>query len=160
MDITLTPQELTLLLRLACIGEWVKHGHLEGDARDDAAVMAHKHVLRKLLAAAHKAEMRALVEYDDKLDEYFETRGFEADYLQCIDEYVEESFWEELADRLAARDLVSELGEEGFAVLPRVERIGKITELSEWYLNEWSAHGISRLKVDAGHCGSELEKLN
>ncbi|PIW47508.1 MAG: hypothetical protein COW18_08960 [Zetaproteobacteria bacterium CG12_big_fil_rev_8_21_14_0_65_54_13] len=160
MDISLTPQELSLLLQLACIGEWVKHGHLEGNERADAAVVAHKHVLRKLQSIAHNAGMSALVEYDDKRDEYFETKEFEADYLQCIDAYVEESFWEELADRLAARDLVGEFGEEGFAALARFERIGKITELSEWYLNEWSTHGIRRLKVDAGHGGSELEKLN
>ncbi|WP_167631748.1 hypothetical protein [Mariprofundus ferrooxydans] len=160
MEISLTTEELALLLRLACIGEWVKHGHLEGDERNDADVQAHRHVLRKLLAAAYKAKMTALVEYDGKVDEYFETKGFEADYLQCIDEYVEEAFWEELADRLAARDLINELGEAGFEALPQIERIEKITDLTEWYLNEWARHGIRRLKVEAMPGDLTAETLN
>jgi len=160
MDINLTKQELVLLLRLACIGEWVKHGHMEGDERNDTDVMAHKLVLRKLLSAAHKANMTSLVTYDEKLDDYFETGTFEEDYLQCIDDYVDEAFWEELADRLAGRDLISELGEKGFEALTRGERIEKITDLSEWYLNEWATHGIRRLKVDARPGDLIAEKLN
>jgi len=160
MEISLTTEELALLLRLACIGDWVKHGHLEGDECNDVDVQAHRHVLRKLLAAAYKAKMTALVEYDGKMDEYFETKGFEADYLQCIDEYVEEAFWEELADRLAARDIINELGEAAFEALSQIERIEKITDLTEWYLNEWTSHGIRRLKVEAMPGDSTAATLN
>ncbi|MDX8405312.1 MAG: hypothetical protein R8K50_04085 [Mariprofundus sp.] len=109
MDIRLTKQELALLLRLSCMGEWIKHGRLEDEKLDDAGVQAHKLVLRKLLAG---------------------------------------------------RDLVSAVGELAYQEMPAHERIAKITQLSEWYLNEWATHGIQRLKLDAKPAVDAARTLN
>jgi len=45
MNISLTKQELVMLLRLANIGDWVMFADLEGDERDNLTALAHKKVM-------------------------------------------------------------------------------------------------------------------
>jgi len=147
MNISLTKQELVMLLRMVNIGDWVMFADLAGDELDDPGVLAHKKVMQKLFGAAHKAKMDGIVTYEPKYKEYFETGEFEADYQGFIDEFNESQYWEMMADRLAVRDLIDQIGEEAFGAMDWVERGGKLQEMSTGYEDEFEAHGINRLHL-------------
>ena len=58
-----------------------------------------------------------------------------------------------LADRLAQRDLVEEIGEETYMAMDRIECGGRLCELAACYENEFVEHGLDRLhllNVDKG----------
>jgi hypothetical protein len=147
MNISLTKQELVMLLRLANIGDWVMFADLEGDERDNPTALAHKKVMQKLFAAAHKAKMDNIVHYEAKFKEYFETSVFEDDYQEFINEYNERKFWDDLSDQLAKRDLIEQIGEEAFEAMDWVERGGKLCDLSISYEKEFEKHGLERLQI-------------
>jgi len=147
MNISLTKQELVMLLRMVNIGDWVMFADLAGDEEKDATVQAHKKVLQKLFAAAHKAKMDGIVSYEPEFKGYFETAEFEEDYQEFIDEFSERQFWEMLADRLAARDLVEQVGEQAFDAMDWVERGGKLNTLACSYEEEFVKNGLERLHL-------------
>ena len=49
--------------------------------------------------------------------------------MEFIEEFENESFWDELIDRLAERDTIREVGEAGFKALKPIDRITKVEEL-------------------------------
>jgi len=147
MNISLTKQELVMLLRLANIGDWVMFADLEGDERDNPTALAHKKVMQKLFAAAHKAKMEKIVFCDKTSKEYYETKEFEEDYLQFVDAFKDQQFWEVLSDRLAERDLVEKIGEKAFDAMDWIDRGGKLYDLSLNYEDEFEKHGLERLHL-------------
>ena len=66
-----------------------------------------------------------------------------------LDTYNEEIFWEELANRLAARDLLIAVGSEKYHTMDWLERGNEIAERVEQYETELEEHGISRMKIVA-----------
>lgn len=147
MNISLTKQELVMLLRMVNIGDWVMFADLEGDERNDPVALAHKKVLQKLFAAAHKAKMDNIVHYEAKFKEYYETGEFEEDYQVFINQFNENQFWDELADRLSVRDLVEQVGEEAFESMDWMERGGKLSKLAFSYEDEFEKNGLDRIHL-------------
>ncbi|MBL4774972.1 MAG: hypothetical protein JKY87_02810 [Mariprofundus sp.] len=146
MNISLTKQELVILLRLANIGNWVMFAELDDEDADPVA-MEHKIVMQKLFAAAHEARMGDVVSFDPSLNEYFETIAFEDDYLTYVHEYTVKQLSEELPDQLAVRDLIDQVGEETFENMDRLERASKLQQLAFMYEEEFEQHGLSRLHL-------------
>jgi len=144
MNISLSKPELVMLLRMVNIGDWVMFADQDAD---DPTVLAHQKVLQKLFSAAHKAKMDGLVHYEPENKKYYETEEFEADYQGFIDEFNESQFWTTLADRLAVRDLVQQVGEKAFDDMEWVDRGGKLDELSCNYEQAFIKHGLERLHL-------------
>lgn len=147
MNISLTKQEIVMLSRMVNIGDWIMFADLEGDEWDAPDVLAHKKVLQKLFAAAHKAKMDGIVHYAPEEKKYYETAEFEDDYMQFIEEYDDRRFWEMLADRLATRDLADQIGEDAFKAMDWIERGEKLEKLSSDYEKEFTTHGLERLHL-------------
>src|SRR3972149_7905870 len=72
-----------------------------------------------------------LIEYSKDFHEYMPTRKYEdtCSAMEFIEEFENESFWDELIDRLAERDTIREVGEAGFKALKPIVRITKVEEL-------------------------------
>ncbi len=147
MNISLTKQELVMLLRMANIGDWVMFSRVEGDEDEAPFVKGHQKVMQKLFAAAHKTKMDNLVFYDSTDKKYYETGNFETDYLEFIEQYEETSFWEELANRLASRDLAEQLGDDACEAMDAAERFIQVEELEDRYNDEFDEHGLLRLHL-------------
>jgi len=128
---------------------------LEGDEDKEPTVQAHQKVLQKIFSAAHKAKMDGIVSYEPETKKYYETGAFEEDYQGFIDEFNDRQFWEMLADRLAVRDLVEQVGEEAFKAMEWVERGGKLDALSRSYEEEFEKRGLERI-----HLLNAMEKGN
>ena len=87
-----------------------------------------------------------LVEYDPEMKKYFPTREYDETnvVMDAIVDYDNESFWEELMERLATRDLILKEGKEKVMAMDDEERLVK-TE------NCGKISGIRRMAESAGH---------
>ena len=60
-------------------------------------------------------------------------------------EYEEFTFWENLARKLARRDLVQLYGHDAVRRMSDAERIEREAEIEERYWGEFREHGVDRL---------------
>lgn len=118
------------------------------DVPPDKSYPQHN-TLRKRIFSYYK-EMGAedAVEYDKESDDYYETQAAdERTHQQILDKYNDQIFWEELADRLAERDLIKEIGFKKLQSMKRFDRMIKSSEAAEEYENEFEKYGLERLIV-------------
>ena len=103
---------------------------------------------QKLLALASKMGFADLVEYDDSFKEHFPTRQYEdtSRAMYFLEEYDNDSFWEELAHRLAARDMARNEGKK-LETMDQFERVSKKFDLAAAYTQEFIDHGLERVVV-------------
>lgn len=149
MHMRFTDDELLTLaemLTLACWATFWNHkpGADEGVARYDA-------MLEKILSRLQHNGQGQHVEADPErqrlqLRKDLEDATFHA---QCYDEMRNEVFWEELAARLAERELGKRHGVEKTRRLPEEERKKLAGPLMKRYWDEFSKNGIANLHVIA-----------
>jgi hypothetical protein len=87
------------------------------------------------------------VELDGKDGKYYHDMEFEQKTLKHLDEFVEETFWVELIDRLAERDFFNAMGESEIRKMSRDERFTKFYEFADPYEAEFAEHGIDNLVI-------------
>jgi hypothetical protein len=146
MQLQLTPDEYRLLLDTVSIADWVMHAHDEEDREDTAE---HRALFQKIYAQAAEAGCGDLVAHDEELGGYYETERFEAEspVQALIEEYDEDSFWDELASRLAWRDAAREEGEERLDAMGGRKRAVLLAKLEEEWSAELEEYGLERLDV-------------
>ncbi len=127
------------------VADWIMNSHL---VPPDKGHKAHDELKKKLMS--HYKEMGAedIIEHDKDLDGYYELRVYE-EYLQeeFIDPYDDDTFWEELIDRLSERDIIRQIGEEALRNMDGMERVKRLGEISDFYAQEFEEHGLSRLII-------------
>ena len=67
--------------------------------------------------------------------------------MEFIDEYDNESSWDELIDRLGERDTIREVGMEGFKALKPIDRITKVDDHKDKYIDEFEKYGLDRIVI-------------
>ena len=87
------------------------------------------------------------VELDGKDGKYHHDMEFEQKTLKHLDEFVEETFWVELIDRLAERDFFNAMGKSEIRKMSRDERFTKFHEFADPYEVEFAEHGIDNLVI-------------
>ena len=87
--------------------------------------------------------------YDEELEKYFPTREHDENSpaRPFIDEFEDETFWEELIDRLADRDLLHLLGDKKILKMSAEERFMAHHDFEEKYEKEFEERGIERLGI-------------
>lgn len=110
----------------------------------------HDGALQKIYALADEEGLGYLVATDEEigdlkaspaLEARIETAGFIEDYDDCV-------FWDDLAIRLAERDLRLEIGVRAFDALPAAERRDRVDAIAETYDREFDQRGLDRLQLD------------
>lgn len=139
MNITLKSEEYRKLIELAYLGEWVINAHHDTDYQDDAATAA----LQKLLAAHPLPEV---VKDDETGEHYMNVEWIERLYDAYILDYDDHVFWDELAERLAQRDLAKRRGVSPDDI-NRDDDLLELKPLEERYRDELEEHGIERLEI-------------
>ena len=139
-------KELEKLLELAALGDWLVNGHRP----DEERALAHDDALQKLYALAEEEGLGYLVATDEatgalKPSEALMARLAMAGYVGEYDECV---FWDELALRMAERDLRAEIGETVFNALPPQLRQERVDAIAEKYDREFDARGLDRLHFE------------
>lgn len=143
MELQLTKAELERLLELAALGEQMLNGHLpEGESS-----ALHDATLQKLYALADDEGLGYLIAVDEAADALKPSDALLSRIHDEIHDYDDCVFWDELAIRLAERDLREELGTHAFDALPAGERQDRVDALAEAYDQEFDARGIQGLRL-------------
>jgi hypothetical protein len=152
MKVSFTTKEYTRLLELAHLGLWVA-----GARPDDPATMPERYaeLTQKILGFAEVFGCADLVEADVN-GELFPTEKLTGGVAaEKLDRFVEDTFWAELAGRLADRDLRAEQGKDAtkLAEEPSEGEQQKLDALEDAYWREFEAHGVEHLVLLKGGRG-------
>lgn len=141
MKINFTKAEYRTLLDIAYMASWVLTAHDIGEDPDKAGYAA---LLQKIYSHAKEMGHESLVDHDKMNNSFqpnhtFETESSAHDWIDAYDENI---FWDELIERLTARDLAlagQPLGGEDYfhASAPLLDR----------YNDEFTANGLNNLKL-------------
>jgi hypothetical protein len=147
MQIEMTEEEYRDLLDVLHMAEWMMHAHA---TEKDPATEPYDRVIQKLYAVAKTMGQDDLIEYDADAREYFATRKFDDTTLswEFIDDFTEETFWDELIHRLTDRDLSRKVGgNELMDKLSMKERFTLESPIIEKYSKEFEERGLDRLEI-------------
>ncbi len=121
------------------MGEWMTNAHHDHDAQDEVATA----VLQQLLGVSQGLG----VQRDPETSNYFLPAAWtEHVYNQHIAHYDDHVFWDELAERLAQRDLARRRGVKPDQI-NRDDDAAELRPLEERYRHELHRHGIDRLDL-------------
>lgn len=140
MKIDFTKEQYQILMNLVYMGNWVVNSY-ETDCDDDYDQL-EKYVFSK-------AGEFSLEELAD--EEGLPTRKFEeeSEVFDFIDDYDEQSFWDELTQRLAYRDACKKYGEKTIMAMEPEERFPIIEELLEKYEEIFEKNGLEAVTLIA-----------
>ena len=149
MKIDITKKEFGTLFEMIEMAEWILHAHKIDEPEE---TKPYRDLEQKICGLAKDFGYGHLVDYDPELQSYFPTPEFEETNpsMDYIEEFENDSFWEELIERLVARDLIRELGEKKYLALDPMSRVGKEEPHRIRYGEEFEAHGIDRLEIVSG----------
>jgi hypothetical protein len=151
MTIEISKKEYRNLLDLLYMGEWLLDAN---DVSPDPKKKKYREIVHKFYSYAKEMGFENLIVYDKQLKQYFPTREYEemSMCLQYIGEYEDESFWDELVNRMTERDLQIMI-KEGVVKKPssfeEVLRIGHPIETK--YEDEFEKNGIDNLIIQTDH---------
>lgn len=146
MKIDITKKEYRTLLDVFHLADWVLHAY---KTEEDPETEAYRALEQKILALAAEMGFEPLVAYDAETGKYFPTREYEDQSLvmDAIVDYDNESFWDELTERLAYRDLIVQEGKDKVLGMDFEERFAKTEALREKYSDEFYRNGLSRVVI-------------
>ena len=140
MKFDLTEAEYRELVRLAYLGEWVINAPHDPEHQDEVAALA----LQRLLAGGKELPE---IDRDAETTEYFITAELANKlYDDHISDYDDHVFWEELCERLAARDLATERGVNP-ETIDREEDLAELKPIEDQYRKEFEQYGIERMEI-------------
>lgn len=143
MKLELNKKELECLVELAMMAEWVMTAH---DEDDDVRKDKYLALTEKLYRFAHENGMKKefSIEGDDicEPDPDWEDETMARTF---IDEFEDMTFWSELVNKMADREMQKKFG--GKKPNSFEEQMVVYEEFAEKFVEEFDKHGISRLEI-------------
>lgn len=144
MKIDFTDQEYKTLVEALELANWMLHAHAEEERKDTERF---RDLEQKVLSLSKEFGMGKEIIYDKKLEEYYASREIEDSCLAYVDEYNNDTFWDELIERFVARDLIRQVGEKAYYEMGFEEKIEKEEPVRIQYEDEFGTNGIERLAI-------------
>jgi hypothetical protein len=129
------------LLRLVYLGDWM------ANAIKESPPYLFEEVEQHILSYAKEAGMDGLVVFDHESKKYYQTADFDQEMQEIIEDYEDYIFWEELASRLAERDLVDEIGEEAIEKMDVLEIVKAKEPFLVKYYQEFEKNGLENIYI-------------
>lgn len=147
MHLRLSDQDLATLVEMVSLAANVASWNQKESASEKIA--AFEDLESRILEKAGSSGLGEWIEFDEesqrfRVKEEMEERLF---YHECYEEFRNESFWDELALRLADRDLARAIGQTAWELLTEEERRARTTAWEKRYWEEFSKHGVERVVV-------------
>ncbi len=147
MNVDISKEEYRDLLDLLYIAHWVLHSHA---AEADQRTASYERLIQKFNGLARAMGFAGLVEYSPETKSYQPSASFEESTRswEFIDEFTDDTFWDELVHRLAERDASRIVG--GFERLDSMkseDRLSLETPLMDRYTKEFDERGLERLEI-------------
>jgi hypothetical protein len=147
MKINFTKKEYRALLDVIQIADWVINSH-ETEEREDTEEFDA--LFQKLLSHAEEMGFAGLVERSSKDGKYYATFNFETESVseQLIQEFENNSFWEELIARLGRRDALKDKEAPSIVEVSEEEWFSALTAAEQKWAKEFEENDLDRLVVD------------
>jgi len=147
MHLRLSDQELATLAEMVSLAANVASWNQKESA--DVQVAAFESLESKILERAGHAGLGGWIEFDEESQRFRVKPEVEEGlfFHECYDEFRNESFWEELAVRLADRDLARAIGMTAWENLSEEERRARTAAWEKRYWEEFSKHGVDHVVV-------------
>lgn len=146
MKINFTKKQYLSLMKLVYLGNWLANA----SRLQDEQIKEYEETEGYIFSFAKGFGHSRYVEHEpEDGDRYFPTRYFEeeADVRGLIEDYDNETFWQEAADRFGDRDFIKKYSEEAIEKMDRDERFVKRMECEEKYEKEFEENGIERMEI-------------
>lgn len=141
MQIKLSKEQYRELVKLIYLGNWMMNSFRNGEER----VTSVEDVEQYIYSFANQFDAKDLIQYKDQYDFYDVTAEFEAEMQPFIDDYDDDTFWAELADRLALRDISRKLGPIQYLT---DDQLNDKFELEEKYYREFEKNGLKNVIIN------------
>lgn len=147
MKINFTKKQYISLIKLLHLGTWMANAH-----RTDDRIEEFEELEQYVLSVCKSFGMDDSVEYDKELKMFFLTEEFleESGVEELIDEYDNDTFWEELIHRMAERDMEKKYAEDTIRKMKFEERIDKEWPFIRIYEEEFLENGLTNLRLIKG----------
>lgn len=143
MNLSVDAKQYRKLLELAYLGEWMINAHHDTEAQDDEAATA----LQQLMSQVTDPDIGR----DEETGEfYMSSEWAERLFDTYILDYDDHVFWDELAERLASRDLAKERGISPDDIV-RDDDLPDLRPLEDRYRLELEERGIDRLEISSDY---------
>jgi hypothetical protein len=147
MKINITKKEYRDLLDILSIADWVLTAH---KTEPDSRVEKYEELTQKFYSLAEEMGCKDLVKFDSRLGKYYPTGKYETigQDEEFIEEFENDSFWEELISRLAIRDMIRHVGgTDKLSQMNGEERLHMQLPLEQKYADEFDNHGLDNLVI-------------
>ncbi len=144
--IQLSEREYEQLLDVLYITDWVFHAHNLFIKQESKS---YQELEQKILGLSSQFGMAGLVSWDENNKRYYHSKIFENEtpVVEILERFAEKTFWEELALRLAWRDLGQKYGEEKLACMDGEERFKEEQALINKYREEFQNNGLKNVSL-------------
>lgn len=149
LNIELTGKQYFALLKAVYLGNWIANANRDGSA-DDPHKDEYETIEDYIFSFAKHFGFDEYVDNDDAdRSKFYPTRKFEegTDVNELHDEYDEETFWDELCDRLGKRDFARKYSKEERKNMSDEEHFIKLQECAIAWEEEAENNGIERLEM-------------
>lgn len=143
MEIKLTEEQYKTLVEMLYLGEWM----INACRSPKETIKKYQDLEQHVYSFAKAGGLERYIEYDEESKKYFPTKELEmeSEAEEYRLEFENETFWDELIERLSLRDLISQLGEETVEKLDGVKRYKRQSVFINKYNKEFAKHGIENL---------------
>ncbi|MBI5382305.1 MAG: hypothetical protein HZA31_10435 [Opitutae bacterium] len=150
MKVSFSAKEYTRLLELVYLGLTVAGARSEDPEKQP---VRYAEVTQKVFALAEVFGGASLVEVDAEGLYRPSAELEEGPAHERLDQFIEDTFWSELAARMAERDLRAELGATKLGEALTEEEQDRLQQLEEGYWREFETAGVDHLQVLRGGRG-------
>ncbi len=146
MKIDFSRQEYLALLDILEISDWVLHSH-KVEATEETKV--YRELEQKIFSHAKDFGCDHLIDASAPDGRLYPTREFEETSAagDFIESFEEDTFWSQLVEHLAERDLSREVGKDHLSALDQGERWERLEAVESKYWEEFQKNGIERLEI-------------
>lgn len=147
--VALTKKQYMALMKAVYLGNWIANAH-RGDGPANPRLEEFEDTENVILSHAKQFGFEEYV--DDELaneGQHFPTRMFDetSGVMDLIDEYDDDTFWDEIVERLAQRDFENRYSLDEIRKMTNEDRANKIYK----YINKWAkeinANGLDNLSI-------------
>lgn len=146
MKINFTKKQYLALLKLAYLGNWLANA----SRLPDEQIKEYEEAEDYIFSFTKEFGYDRYVDHEpEDGGKYYPTRYFEeeTDVEILREDYNNETFWEEAADRFGDRDFIKKYGKEKIKKMDRDERFIKRMECEEKYEKEFEENGIDNFEI-------------
>ncbi len=145
MEIKLTKEQYKTLVEMLYLGEWM----INACRPHNEAIKKYQELEQYIYSFAKTAGLERHIEYDEEFKKYFLTEEFEinSEVEEYRLEFEDETFWDELVDRMSLRDMIRQFGEKAVQKMDGMEHFKHQRPFLEKYDREVEEHGIENLEI-------------